>query len=77
MFGKRGGLMSALYDDSHRRLRRRFHTEGLADRIEQRLYRPTPTDDGGAGRETPVPRRKQMDWARDVLPQGDPAGAKS
>jgi uncharacterized protein len=29
-----------------------------------------------ADRETPVPRWKQMDWARDVLPQGDPAGAK-
>jgi uncharacterized protein len=27
-------------------------------------------------RETPVPGWKQMDWARDVLPQGDPAGAK-
>ena len=29
-----------------------------------------------ADRETPVPGWKQMDWARDVLPQGDPAGAK-
>jgi predicted pyridoxine 5'-phosphate oxidase superfamily flavin-nucleotide-binding protein len=28
-------------------------------------------------RETPVPGWKQMDWARDVLPQGDPAGVKS
>jgi predicted pyridoxine 5'-phosphate oxidase superfamily flavin-nucleotide-binding protein len=27
-------------------------------------------------RETPVPGWKQMEWARDVLPQGDPAGAK-
>ena len=27
--------------------------------------------------ETPVPAWKQMDWARDVLPHGDPAGAKS
>ncbi len=26
--------------------------------------------------ETPVPAWKQMDWARDVLPQGDPAGGK-
>jgi predicted pyridoxine 5'-phosphate oxidase superfamily flavin-nucleotide-binding protein len=26
--------------------------------------------------ETPVPRWKQMDWACDVLPKGDPAGAK-
>ncbi|HLF10328.1 MAG TPA: pyridoxamine 5'-phosphate oxidase family protein [Gammaproteobacteria bacterium] len=25
--------------------------------------------------ETPVPGWKQMDWARDVLPKGDPAGA--
>jgi predicted pyridoxine 5'-phosphate oxidase superfamily flavin-nucleotide-binding protein len=29
------------------------------------------------GIETPVPGWKQMDWARDVLPKGDPAGAKS
>jgi uncharacterized protein len=29
-----------------------------------------------ADHETPVPRWKQMDWARDVLPHGDPAGAK-
>jgi uncharacterized protein len=29
-----------------------------------------------ADRETPVPGWKQTDWARDVLPQGDPAGAK-
>jgi hypothetical protein len=27
--------------------------------------------------ETPVPGWKQMDWARDVLPKGDPAGAKT
>jgi hypothetical protein len=26
--------------------------------------------------ETPVPGWKQTEWARDVLPQGDPAGAK-
>jgi predicted pyridoxine 5'-phosphate oxidase superfamily flavin-nucleotide-binding protein len=26
--------------------------------------------------ETPIPGWKQMDWARDVLPKGDPAGAK-
>ncbi len=31
-----------------------------------------------AGCDTPVPAWKQSDWARDVLPQGDPAaGAKS
>ena len=29
-----------------------------------------------AERETPVPSWKQMDWARDVLPKDDPAGAK-
>jgi len=27
--------------------------------------------------ETPVPGWKQTDWARDVLPNGDPAGGKS
>ena len=29
------------------------------------------------GRSTPVPAWKQMDWARDVLPQGDPARSQS
>jgi predicted pyridoxine 5'-phosphate oxidase superfamily flavin-nucleotide-binding protein len=40
--------MSALYDDSHRRLQRRFDTERLADRIEQRLYRTALGDDDKA-----------------------------
>src|SRR5258707_5432357 len=31
--------MSKLYDESHRALQRRFDTERLADRIEQRLCR--------------------------------------
>jgi len=30
-----------------------------------------------AGQPTPVPGWKQMDWARDVLPQGDPARSQS
>ncbi len=30
-----------------------------------------------AGRATPTPGWKQMDWARDVLPQGDPARSQS
>jgi predicted pyridoxine 5'-phosphate oxidase superfamily flavin-nucleotide-binding protein len=30
-----------------------------------------------AGCETPAPNWKKADWARDVLPHGDPAGAKS
>jgi predicted pyridoxine 5'-phosphate oxidase superfamily flavin-nucleotide-binding protein len=30
-----------------------------------------------AERATPVPAWKQMDWARDVLPQGDPARSRS
>jgi predicted pyridoxine 5'-phosphate oxidase superfamily flavin-nucleotide-binding protein len=30
-----------------------------------------------AGTATPVPGWKQMDWARDVLPQGDPARSES
>jgi uncharacterized protein len=40
--------MSALYEDSHRRLQRRFDTERLADRIEQRLFRTALTDDDKA-----------------------------
>jgi uncharacterized protein len=40
--------MSALYEDSHRRLQRRFDTERLADRIEQRLLRTALTDDDKA-----------------------------
>ena len=35
--------MSALYDDGHRRLQRRFAAERLADRLEQRLYRTALT----------------------------------
>jgi predicted pyridoxine 5'-phosphate oxidase superfamily flavin-nucleotide-binding protein len=37
--------MSKLYNDSHRELQRRFDTERLADRIEQRLCRDHLTDD--------------------------------
>ena len=37
--------MSNLYSDSHRELQRRFDTERLADRIEQRLCRDHLTDD--------------------------------
>jgi uncharacterized protein len=40
--------MSALYDDSHRRLQRSFETERLADRIEQRLYRTALADEDKA-----------------------------
>jgi uncharacterized protein len=40
--------MSALYEDSHRQLQRRFDTERLADRIEQRLFRTALTDDDRA-----------------------------
>jgi predicted pyridoxine 5'-phosphate oxidase superfamily flavin-nucleotide-binding protein len=40
--------MSVLYGDSHRRLQRRFDTERLADRIEQRLFRAALTDDDKA-----------------------------
>jgi predicted pyridoxine 5'-phosphate oxidase superfamily flavin-nucleotide-binding protein len=39
--------------------------------VERSKFVPRPE------RETPVPAWKQMDWARDVLPHGDPAGAKS
>ena len=37
--------MSVLYEDSHRRLQRRFDTERLADRIEERLFRSALTDE--------------------------------
>jgi len=40
--------MSALYDESHRRLQRQFDTERLADRIEQRLFRTALTDEDRA-----------------------------
>jgi uncharacterized protein len=46
---------------------RYIHTHAL---VERSRFVPH------ADRETPVPKWKQMDWARDVLPQGDPAGAK-
>src|SRR5687768_4614219 len=41
-------LMSALYEESHRRLQRQFDTERLADRIEQRLFRTALTDEDRA-----------------------------
>jgi hypothetical protein len=79
--------MSALYEDSHRQPEARFDTQRLADRIEQRLFRTALTDEDKAvverskfvphaDCETPAPGWKQMDWARDVRPQGDPAGVK-
>jgi predicted pyridoxine 5'-phosphate oxidase superfamily flavin-nucleotide-binding protein len=40
--------MSKLFGDSHRRLQRRFDTERLADRIEERLLREYLTDDDRA-----------------------------
>jgi hypothetical protein len=40
--------MSALYEDSHRELQRRFDTERLANRIEERLFRRALTDDDRA-----------------------------
>ena len=40
--------MSALYEQSHRELQRRFDTERLADRIEQRLFRTALTDEDRA-----------------------------
>ena len=40
--------MSALYDDSHRRLQRQFDTERLADRIEERLFRTALSDEDKA-----------------------------
>jgi hypothetical protein len=41
-------LMSALYEESHRRLQRQFDTQRLADRIEERLVRTALTDDDRA-----------------------------
>ena len=40
--------MSALYEESHRRLQRQFDTQRLADRIEERLFRTVLTDDDRA-----------------------------
>ena len=40
--------MSALYEDSHRRLQARFDTQRLADRIEQKLFRTALTDEDKA-----------------------------
>ena len=40
--------MSTLYEESHRQLQRRFDTERLADRIEERLFRTSLTDDDRA-----------------------------
>lgn len=40
--------MSALYEDSHRRLQQQFDTQRLADRIEQRLFRTALTDEDRA-----------------------------
>jgi len=40
--------MSVLYEDGHRRLQRRFDTERLADRIEERLFRSALTDEDRA-----------------------------
>ena len=51
--------MSALYEESHRRLQRQFDTQRLADRIEERLFR-TALD----GRRSRVHRA-----ARPVLPR--------
>ena len=40
--------MSALYEDSHRRLQQQFDTQRLADRIEERLFRTALTDEDRA-----------------------------
>jgi predicted pyridoxine 5'-phosphate oxidase superfamily flavin-nucleotide-binding protein len=40
--------MSALYEESHRRLQRQFDTQRLADRIEERLFRTALTNDDKA-----------------------------
>jgi len=40
--------MSALYEDSHRRLQQQFDTQRLADRIEERLVRTALTDEDRA-----------------------------
>lgn len=40
--------MSALYEDSHRRLQQQFDTERLANRIEERLFRTALTDEDRA-----------------------------
>ena len=40
--------MSALYEDSHRKLQLEFDTQRLADRIEERVFRRALTDDDRA-----------------------------
>lgn len=60
--------MSALYRDGHRRWQDTSDARRLADRIEQSLTHPTLGPDELEFVET------RAEWARDVLPQGDPAG---
>jgi hypothetical protein len=122
--------MSALYEESDRRLQRQFDTQRFGRSIEEGLFRTALTDDDRAfigkldlfflatvnsrgepscsykggdpgfvrvldprihkyalverskfvpheGAVTPVPNRKQMDWARNVLPHDDPARSES
>jgi predicted pyridoxine 5'-phosphate oxidase superfamily flavin-nucleotide-binding protein len=59
--------MSALYEDSHRRLQKQFDTERLADRIEQRLLRRALTDEDRAFIE-----RLDMFFLATVNSKGEP-----
>jgi uncharacterized protein len=60
--------MSVLYEESHRRLQRRFDTERLADRIEQRLFRTAVTDEDRAFIE-----RLDMFFLATVNSRGEPS----
>ena len=40
--------MSALYEEGQRHLQRRFDTERLADRLEERVFRTALSDDDKA-----------------------------
>ena len=60
-------LMASFYEESHRRLQLKFDTQRLADRIEERLFRPALTDDDRAFIE-----RLDMFFLATVNSRGEP-----
>ena len=60
-------LMASFYEESHRRLQLQFDTQRLADRIEERLFRPALTDDDRAFIE-----RLDMFFLATVNSRGEP-----
>jgi uncharacterized protein len=81
--------MSSMYHAGQRCLQDRFDTRRLADRLEQVKVHAELSDADiqipkyqlversafipRTGHTPPVPDWKRADWARDVLPAGDPA----